>query len=80
MKNIWDEPVIDSVIENEMTEQFENMTETEKEHVIMQCNDAASKEEADSLLREMKSDIKGDIVAAMANTDIGNTVDNSGVR
>lgn len=80
MKNLWDEPVVESVIENEMTEQFENMTEDEKEHIIMKCNDAASREEADVLLKKVKSDIKEDIVAAMANTDIGNTVDNSAVR
>ncbi len=37
--------------------EFENLTETEKEHLIMQCKDARSEEEMQKIVNSMSSKI-----------------------
>lgn len=80
MNGISTGEVVDAVVENEMTESFERMSETEKEHVLMQCKDAASTEEAELIAKGVRHNSAMDMVEAMANSDIGNSIENSGVR
>jgi hypothetical protein len=38
------------------------MTETEKEHLIMQCKDAASDEEAEKILQKLEPDVSAQLL------------------
>lgn len=70
----------DTIANYGVTEDFEKMTEDEKEHYIFSCRDAANEAEVKSIANEIRDDYTSEIVAATANTDQGNLVENSSVR
>lgn len=70
----------DSIVACGVTEEFEKKTENEKERYIFQCKDAVNEAEIEAIANEIRSDYTSEIVAAVANTDQGNLIENSGVR
>lgn len=57
-----------------------SMTETEKEHFILRCRDAESESDVGDLIRQVSISNTSDILAALVDTDFGNTTENSGIK
>jgi hypothetical protein len=45
---------------------MQNLTETEKEHLILKCKDASSKEEAEKIASSFKADAASDLLMGEA--------------
>ncbi len=69
-----------SIIDYGVTEEFEKLTEDEKEQCIFRCRDAVNKADIKAIAQEIRGDYTSEIVAAVANTDQGNVIENSSVR